>query len=60
MNRALTFAEPFSNEVVGVLLIIEITKKNNYFIYNKENTAFSREDEVLLNEGLTFQIKKIE
>ena len=54
MNRALTFAEPFSNEVVGVLLIIEITKKNNYFIYNKENTAFSREDEVLLNEGLTF------
>ena len=34
MNRALTYAEPFSKEEVGVLLIIEITKKDNFFIYN--------------------------
>ena len=36
----------------------------NYFIYDEETSAFPREKEVLLQEGLTFQIieikKKIE
>jgi hypothetical protein len=51
--------EDYKNEI-GVLLTIEINKKNNFFIYNNDNSAFTSEDEVLFNEGLTFKVKSIE
>jgi len=39
--------------------MIEIKEKNNFFIYNEDNTAFNSESEVLFNEGSTFKLKSI-
>jgi hypothetical protein len=43
---------------VSVLLKICLKSKNNFFVYNKETTAFPEEKEVLLQEGLEFFIGK--
>ena len=45
--------------MIGVLLTIEIKTKNNFFIYGNDNSAFNTENEVLFNEGLTFEVKSI-
>jgi len=39
--------------------MIETKEKNNFFIYNDDNTAFNSESEVLFNEGLTFKLISI-
>ena len=44
---------------IGVLLKIELRQNKNYFVYDEETSAFPREKEVLLQEGLTFQIIEI-
>ena len=54
---ALTFADPtfgVNENKIGVLLRIEVIQKNNFYIYNNDNSAYNSEDEVLFNEGLTF------
>ena len=62
MELALTFADYTFEEdrnKIGVLLKIEIKQKRNFFIYKNDNSAFDTEDEVLFNEGLTFEVKSI-
>ena len=44
---------------IGVLLKIELRQNKNYFVYDEETSAFPTEKEVLLQEGLTFQIIEI-
>ena len=39
--------------------MIETKEKNNFLVYNDENTAFNTESEVLFNEGSTFKLKSI-
>ena len=43
-------------EFVSVLLKIELKSNKNFFIYDENTTAFPREKEVLLQEGLEFKI----
>jgi len=37
-------------------LKIELKHRRNFFIYDKNNSAFVNEEEVILQEGLKFEI----
>lgn len=63
-RTALEFADSSyqfcDKKCVGVLLKIELKKKQNFFVYNEETSAFPNEEEVLLQEGLEFKINGYE